>query len=98
MLGSALQMSYITGVTASQILWRGQAVKVQTLFLEEAHKQNYIVEDMQDAAGDDPEQEGSPHKKTEGATVLEPRAGMYVDPVLCLDFASLYPSLMRTFN
>ena len=45
--------------------------------------------------GDDDAEE--PHR-IEGATILEPVAGMYTDPVLCLDFASLYPSLMRTFT
>lgn len=34
----------------------------------------------------------------QGATVLNCDAGFYEDPVCVLDFASLYPSLMRSYN
>ncbi len=98
-LASALQMAFITGVTTSQIIWRGQGIKVLTMLLEEAHKQNYVVEDMQEPrARREEEEDKVQHEKIEGATVIEPASGMYTDPVLCLDFASLYPSLMRTFT
>lgn len=33
--------------------------------------------------------------KFEGATVLEPKKGAYFEPVAALDFASLYPSILR---
>ena len=34
----------------------------------------------------------------QGATVLEPKAGYYSDPIAVLDFASLYPSIMISKN
>jgi DNA polymerase delta subunit 1 len=34
----------------------------------------------------------------QGATVLNCDAGYYTDPVVVLDFASLYPSLIRSYN
>jgi DNA polymerase elongation subunit (family B) len=34
----------------------------------------------------------------EGATVLEPRCGFYQEPIATLDFASLYPSILRRYN
>lgn len=34
----------------------------------------------------------------QGATVVEPNRGYYDDPVVTLDFASLYPSIMSAFN
>lgn len=34
----------------------------------------------------------------QGATVLEPNKGCYFSVVACLDFASLYPSIMRAHN
>ena len=33
-----------------------------------------------------------------GAVVIDPTPGYYTDPVTCLDFASLYPSIMRYKN
>ena len=37
-------------------------------------------------------------EKFEGATVIEPRRGYFLDPVATLDFASLYPSIMMAHN
>ena len=34
----------------------------------------------------------------EGAVVVSPTTGFYTDAVSCLDFASLYPSIMRALN
>lgn len=34
----------------------------------------------------------------DGATVLEPISGIYYTPVVCLDYASLYPSIMIAYN
>ena len=36
--------------------------------------------------------------KYEGATVIEPVRGYHTEPVACLDFASLYPSIMMAHN
>jgi DNA polymerase delta subunit 1 len=36
--------------------------------------------------------------KYEGATVLEPKKGAYFTPIAALDFASLYPSIIRAHN
>ena len=40
----------------------------------------------------------STEEKYQGAHVEEPVQGYYTDPILTVDFASLYPSLMRTYN
>jgi len=45
-----------------------------------------------------PEQLPTTKDKFQGATVLEPVKGFHSDPVAALDFASLYPSIMRAFN
>nr|WBY51160.1 DNA polymerase catalytic subunit [Monodontid alphaherpesvirus 2] len=34
----------------------------------------------------------------QGATVLDPAAGFHVDPVVVMDFASLYPSIIQAHN
>ena len=34
----------------------------------------------------------------EGAVVITPKPGYYREPVATLDFASLYPSIMRAYN
>jgi len=37
-------------------------------------------------------------EKYEGAVVIEPLWGYYVSPIVTLDFASLYPSIMMAHN
>ncbi|CAG8842573.1 11106_t:CDS:1, partial [Racocetra persica] len=37
-------------------------------------------------------------KKFQGAKVIDPETGYYMDPIYVLDFASLYPSIMREYN
>ena len=37
-------------------------------------------------------------EKYEGAMVLEPHKGYYLDPIATLDFSSLYPSIMIAHN
>ncbi|CAG8837385.1 23533_t:CDS:1, partial [Racocetra persica] len=37
-------------------------------------------------------------KKFQGAEVIDPKTGYYMDPIYVLDFASLYTSIMREYN
>jgi len=53
-----------------------------------------VARALQDRRDLDAAEEG----QYEGATVVDPTPGYYREPVFCLDFASLYPSLMRTMN
>ena len=86
-----LEMAKVTGTIPEDLLYRGQQIKVYTQLLAAAHeKGEYVVEDIA------PVQEES--GKYQGAHVEEPVQGYYTDPILTVDFASLYPSLMRTYN
>ena len=40
----------------------------------------------------------SPPEGYKGATVLDPVLGYHVQPIIGLDFASLYPSIMQAYN
>lgn len=86
------EMAKITCTPPEDILFRGQQIKVYTQLVLTALANNYLVEDRRE--GDGLEGDGG----YEGATVVEPTPGYYREPVFCLDFASLYPSLMRTMN
>lgn len=91
-LPSIWEMSKVTCTTPEDILFRGQQLKVYTQLVLEACEHDYVVEDRRE--GDEEVSE----EKYEGATVVDPVPGYYHEPVFCLDFASLYPSLMRTMN
>ena len=86
-----IQTARVTGVPIDFLLTRGQQVRVQMKLYMKCHKeikQGYIVPVMK------PKEEG----KFQGATVVEPKAGFYEEPIAALDFAALYPNIMRAHN
>lgn len=92
-LPSVWEMAKITCTAPEDILFRGQQLKVYTQLVMKANESGYLVEDRIDSDEPDDADDGY-----QGATVVDPTPGYYLDPVFCLDFASLYPSLMRTKN
>lgn len=88
---NAIQMSQVTGVSLRDILHRGQQCRTIALMLQSVKKRPsprwYL-----------PEENGNNTDSFEGAVVITPKPGYYDRPVATLDFASLYPSIMRAYN
>ena len=84
-------MARVTGVPINFLLKRGQQIKVVSQLLRKARRQGYIMpsEKVKNSA---------PEIGFEGAYVLDPIPGFYDQPIATLDFASLYPSIMRAHN
>lgn len=82
------EMSFVTRTTLDDILTRGQQIKVTNLLHYFCHEYGFI---MNSISTQEWKREGGGYT---GATVLEPKRGFYTTPVACLDFASLYPSIM----
>ena len=98
-LVNAIQMAQVTGVPLTHILHRGQQIRTLTLMLQfvkarcrkdPEHPRWYLP----DESGKKP----PPIEGFEGAVVIRPLPGFYQTPVVTLDFASLYPSIMRAYN
>jgi DNA polymerase elongation subunit (family B) len=86
-----IEMSKVTGVTMNDLNTRGQQIKVFTQIVQEAHASGFIVPEVKSSpAGDD--------MQYQGAFVLRPQSGLYQEPIATLDFASLYPSIIRGDN
>jgi DNA polymerase elongation subunit (family B) len=85
------EMAKVTYTIPEDLLHRGQQIKVYTQLLRAAHDPPiYIVQD--------PPRNEEEHVKFQGAHVEDPQVGYYADPIITVDFASLYPSLIRTYN
>lgn len=89
-VANTIQMSQVCNTLADDVCNRGQQIKTYNLISRFAAANNYIL-NVRETGWD-------PDAAYEGATVLEPTTGYYQVPVATLDFASLYPSLMRGFN
>lgn len=81
-----IQMARVTGCFASDVLNRGQGIRTVTLMQYYCKGKIHIPRTDKTSDG------------FQGAVVLPPKKGMYRDAVICVDFASLYPSIMRALN
>jgi DNA polymerase delta subunit 1 len=91
-LANNIGMANVCSVPLAFIFLRGQGVKIFSLVARHCARHGFAIPviDKDAAAGED---------GYEGAIVLEPRVGMYLDaPVAVLDYASLYPSSMISEN
>lgn len=92
-MANNIGMSNVCLVPLSYIFNRGQGIKIFSLVMNECKDAGYLIpslkysQDLDDDSG------------YEGAIVLEPKPGIYIDnPVSVLDYASLYPSSMISEN
>ncbi len=83
-LTALFQMSSEMLVPVPHLLTKGQSVRVYSMIARKAHTKNFLIPDATDT-------DDSPFK---GAMVIPPKAGAYWDPVVVLDFASLYPTII----
>ena len=89
----------VTGVPLTSIIHRGQQIRTLLLMLQfckarcrkNPEHPRYFLPD--ESANKPPAADGF-----EGAVVITPLPGFYQTPVVTLDFASLYPSIMRAYN
>lgn len=85
-LENLFEMANAVTVPVDYLLNRGQQIKVFSLILKKARQHSFLC----------PDDEGiGTTGKYEGATVLDAQRGAYFDIVSGLDFASLYPSIIR---
>ena len=83
-----IEMARVTGVSLDSVIYNGQQIKIFSQILRKAQKHGYII----------PVFENTEFEEYEGATVIEPKRGFYNTPIVTLDFASLYPSIMIAHN
>lgn len=87
-LQTQISMSNVTYVPIKMLIERGQQIKALSQISMNASRKGYLIPHFEYK-----ESEG----KFEGATVLQPEKGIY--PIITtLDYASLYPSIIRAYN
>jgi len=107
---NAQAMADVCCVPTGYIYMRGQGVKIESLIFKECMKEGQLIEvlpsqgfpdaeDIDLKPDGDSEAEEEEEDSYEGAIVLPPKAGIYLDdPIATLDFASLYPSTIISEN
>jgi len=90
MIQNLVEMAKATWVPLAYLSERGQQIKVFSQLARKARELGFMIPTMYSKATGD--------EKYQGATVLDAQTGAYYGPITALDFASLYPSIMRAHN
>lgn len=89
-LQNTISLSYVTGAPINHILNRGQQIRCLNIIVRCARKRTprlYI-----------PDRSIEHTEGFKGAVVIDPLKGYYEAPIIVMDFASLYPSIMIANN
>jgi hypothetical protein len=83
-------MSNVCVVPFSYLFLRGQGIKIFSLVAKFCREENFLIKDL---SADDIDK-----NSYEGAIVFVPTPGIYFEPVVVMDYNSLYPSSMIAEN
>lgn len=89
-------LSKVSGTLLQDTLDSGETTRIENLFLREFNKEGYVFPskpDSRDVAG----REKSKAKELKGGYVIEPQKRLHSN-IAVLDFLSMYPSIIRSFN
>jgi DNA polymerase elongation subunit (family B) len=85
-----VEMSKLCSVPMSFLIFRGQGIKLTSYVAKKCREKGVLMPVID---------KGSKNDGYEGAIVLPPKCGLYLDEAVCVgDFASLYPSSMLSEN
>lgn len=94
-IANNIGMSNVCTVPLSYIFMRGQGVKIFSLVSKQCREDDFVIPTLSKYTSEEEEDE----EGYEGAIVLDPKPGIYVDePISVMDYASLYPSSMISEN
>ncbi|CAD6188320.1 unnamed protein product [Caenorhabditis auriculariae] len=86
------EMARVYGIQFQEVWTRGSQLRVESMLLRLARKKGFVAPSI------------SPHQRTLMSSpeqlqlILEPQSKVYHDPVIVLDFQSLYPSMVIAYN
>ena len=91
-----IALSKVSGTLLQDILDSGETVKIENLLLREFNKEGFILP-CRPHSSEVGRRENLRKVELKGGYVIEPDKGLHSN-VLVLDFKSMYPSIIRTYN
>ena len=92
LLSRTSELARLFGIQLFEVFSRGSQYRVESSMLRLAKPRNYVP------VSPSRQQLGAQAAPEYLALLLEPESRMYTDPVIVLDFQSLYPSIMIAYN
>lgn len=92
LIGRTSELARLFGIQFYEVLSRGSQFRVESMMLRLAKPMNYIP------VSPSVQQRAKMRAPEFLPLILEPESKFYADPVIVLDFQSLYPSMMIAYN
>ncbi|NIO21519.1 MAG: hypothetical protein GTN76_12455 [Candidatus Aenigmarchaeota archaeon] len=96
LLDKYIALAKISGTLLQDILDSGETTRIENLILREFDKEDFVLPCRPDGM-EVSKREKVRKVELKGGHVIEPEKGLH-SSVIVLDFKSMYPSLIRTFN
>jgi DNA polymerase zeta len=91
-IGRTAELARLFGIQFAEVLSRGTQFRVESIMLRLSKRQNYV------AVSPSVQQRAQMKAPEYIPLIMEPESRFYSDPVIVLDFQSLYPSIMMAYN
>ena len=91
-----IALAKISGILLQDVLGSGETIRIENFLLREFNRNGYVFP-CKPESSDISKRESNKKKGLKGGFVLEPEKGLH-NSVAVLDFKSMYPSIIRTFN
>uniref|UniRef100_A0A8D9BNJ6 DNA polymerase n=1 Tax=Cacopsylla melanoneura TaxID=428564 RepID=A0A8D9BNJ6_9HEMI len=92
LIGRTSEMARLFGIQFYEVLSRGSQFRVESIMLRLARLNNFV------AASPSVKQRAHMRAPESLPLILEPESRLYTDPIIVLDFQSLYPSVIIAYN
>jgi DNA polymerase I len=96
LLDKYIALSKVSGILLQDILDSGETTRIENLILREFNREGFIIP-CRPNNSEVSKREGIRKIELKGGFVIEPEKGLH-SSVIVLDFKSMYPSLIRTYN
>ncbi|XP_001949189.2 DNA polymerase zeta catalytic subunit [Acyrthosiphon pisum] len=91
-IGRTSELAKLFGIQFYEVLSRGSQFRVESMMLRLAKNKNYV------AVSPSIKQRAEMNAAQSVPLIMEPESKFYTDPVIVLDFQSLYPSIIIAYN
>ncbi|PIO61138.1 hypothetical protein TELCIR_17345, partial [Teladorsagia circumcincta] len=85
-------MARVYGIQFHEVWSRGSQLRVESMMFRLAHTQGFVLPSVT------PSQRIQMEAPEQLQLIMEPLSKVYFDPVIVLDFQSLYPSMVIAYN
>ena len=98
MLDKFIEICKVSGIVLQDAINGGESTRIENLLLREFNKKNYVLPCKPDPSVVSRRNLERRKEGLKGAFVLSPDVGFHDKCVAYLDFRSMYPSIIRSFN